>query len=332
MDHRPFRTTRRLTNLSQGRPSWYRIQAKANGAARIDIYDEIGFMAVSAQDFSRDLSEITGDIELHLNSPGGDVFDAIAIFSQLKQRPGNVAVVVDGLAASAASFIAQAASPGLLAMAPHSQMMIHDGFGLAIGNAADMRDMADLLDRASDNIAGIYASRSGVPASVWRDAMRTETWYSDQEAVDARLADTILGQEPVTNSWDLSVFQNSSADESGWDASRAWANGAAADNPEAFYRGICAGHHGSGDPATQAHWALPHHYHPGDPPNAAGVRNALARLPQTHDLADEAGARAHLNAHMASINPTALADPGLQFDTSIAELLRSEFAPKGARR
>ena len=56
-----------------------------------------------------------------------------------------MSVVVDGLAASAASFIAMAASPGQLAMAPHSQMMIHDGFALAIGNAEDMRKMADLL-------------------------------------------------------------------------------------------------------------------------------------------------------------------------------------------
>jgi ATP-dependent Clp endopeptidase proteolytic subunit ClpP len=204
---RPFRTTRRLTNLQHG-PSWYRISNKTAGPARVDIYDEIGFLAVSAQDFIRDLAEIDGDIELHLNSPGGDVFDGIAIYNNLKQRQGSVSVVVDGMAASAASFIAQAASPGLLAMAPHSQQMIHDGFGMGIGNAADMRALAGLLDKASDNIAGIYADRTGKPASYWRDQMREETWYSDAEAVAIGLADKILGQN-VANAWDLSVFEHS---------------------------------------------------------------------------------------------------------------------------
>lgn len=203
--HRPMRTTRR-TNLQQGRPGWYRIKAQATGPAQVTIYDEIGFLGVSADAFMRELAQIPGDIELHLNSPGGDVFDGIAIFNQLKQRPGVVSVVVDGLAASAASFIAQAASPGHLAMAPHSQLMIHDGFGMSIGNAADMREMADLLDKTSDNIAGIYADRTGKPAAYWRDKMRAETWLDDREAVAEGLADYVLGQEPVRNGWDLSVY------------------------------------------------------------------------------------------------------------------------------
>jgi ATP-dependent Clp endopeptidase proteolytic subunit ClpP len=208
MSNRPLRTTRsNVTNLQQ-RPGWYQIKAQAAGPARVDIYDEIGFMAVSADSFIRDVAAISGDIELHLNSPGGDVFDGIAIYNNLRQRPGRVSVVVDGLAASAASFIAQAASPGCLAMAPHSQMMIHDGFGMAIGNAADMRQMAGLLDKASDNIAGIYADRSGKPAAYWRDKMRAETWLDDHEAVAEGLADHVLGQEQPQNAWDLSVYLN----------------------------------------------------------------------------------------------------------------------------
>ena len=207
MAKRPLRTTRKITNLA-GQPGWYRIIRNAAGAAQVNIYDEIGLLGVSADGFMRDLAQIGGDIELHLNSPGGDVFDGIAIYNQLRQRPGRVAVVVDGLAASAASFIAQAASPGCLAMAPHSQMMIHDGFGMAIGNAADMREMADLLDKASDNIAGIYADRTGKPAAYWRDKMRTETWLDDHEAVAEGLADHVVGQERPADAWDLSVYVN----------------------------------------------------------------------------------------------------------------------------
>ena len=91
-------------------------------------------------------------------------------------------------------------------------------------------------------------------------------------------------------------------DNSAWDASKAWANGAAADDPAAFYNGICAGKK-AGDPATQAAHALPHHYHPGDAPNASGTANALSRLPQTQGLTNKAAAQDHLEAHMKVINP-----------------------------
>jgi hypothetical protein len=84
--------------------------------------------------------------------------------------------------------------------------MIHDAFGMGIGNAADMRELAGLLDQQSDNIAGIYADRSGKPVDHWRAAMRAESWYVGPEAVDAGLADEVQGGPVAENSWDLSVF------------------------------------------------------------------------------------------------------------------------------
>jgi hypothetical protein len=92
-----------------------------------------------------------------------------------------------------------------------------------------------------------------------------------------------------------------SVDNSTWDASKAWSNGANSDDPAAFYKGICAGEKTDGDPDTQAHWALPHHYHPGDAPNAAGVRNGLARIGQTQGLANKSAAESHLESHMKTI-------------------------------
>jgi hypothetical protein len=89
-------------------------------------------------------------------------------------------------------------------------------------------------------------------------------------------------------------------DNSSWDASRAWANGAASDDPAAFYNGICAGKK-EGDPATQDAHALPHHYHPGDAPNAAGVRNAVSRLPQTDGLTNGDTAQSHLESHLKTV-------------------------------
>ncbi len=188
MDSKPFRTTRHIANLRQGRNDWYRIKAQADGPALVHIYDEIGYFGVTSQDFIRDLAAVSGDIELHLNTPGGEVFDGIAIYGALKQRPGQVSVVVDSLAASIGSVIAMGASPGQLVMAKNATMMIHDGFGMGIGNAADMRELADLLDKTSDNIASVYAERTGQPAAQWREKMRAESWYVGQEAVDAGLA------------------------------------------------------------------------------------------------------------------------------------------------
>jgi ATP-dependent Clp endopeptidase proteolytic subunit ClpP len=311
---RAMRTTRRMSNLHTGRPAWFKIKAQADQPTRVDIYDEIGYFAVDAGEFVRALNEVQGDLDIHVNSPGGDIFDGIAIYNSLKQRHGEIAVTVDGLAASAASFIAQAASPGKLAMAPHATMMIHDGHGICIGNADDMAEMISHLNRASDNIAGIYAGRTGKPASYWRDQMRAESWYTDQEAVDAGLADFVLGQEPrLGNAWDLSVFDHPPALQNSWDGPAAMSRASKADNPEAAFRSICAGEKTVGDPGTQAHWALPHHDNAGGPANPDGVSSALGYLPSTHDLKSPSAARAHLEAHQGSAGDSA-GDPFESWD------------------
>src|SRR6266581_1231354 len=393
-----MRSTRRLQNLQGGPTRWWKIEnRKTDGApSLISIYDEIGMFGVSAGEFLAELAGVDGDLDVHVNSPGGDVFDAIAIYNSLKARRGTVAITIDGLAASAASFIAQAASPGMLEMAPFSTMMIHDGFAAGIGNAADMRDLAEQLDAASDNIAAIYAERTGKSADYWRAKMKATTWYKDAEAVEDGLADRVRGQENPKNSWDLSVFNegdkqlgdgwvmgadgkprfdpdgdgdddstpegdtdhdyfdadgkqikeippcppmdgkksakaakkaakqtakddtrlsNDSVDTSPWDASKAWHGGTTASDPAAFYRGIAAGEKNSGDPDTQAHWALPYRYTPDSPPNAAGVRNALARLSQTQDLKNADAAKSKLEGLMKKISPDY--SPGDSIDSAL---------------
>jgi len=158
------------------------------GPTRIDLMDEIGYWGVTAQDFVDELLAIdAATIELHINSPGGDVFDGVAIMNAIADHPATVNVVIDGLAASAASYIALAGDS--VKMNRASQMMIHDAAGMCWGNAADMETMKDLLDRVSDTIAGIYADRAGEDTEHWRDLMRAETWYSAVEAVEAGLAD-----------------------------------------------------------------------------------------------------------------------------------------------
>ncbi|MEU0411718.1 head maturation protease, ClpP-related [Streptomyces griseorubiginosus] len=170
---------------------WYELKNLSADVAEIAIYDEIGMWGITASDFVKDIQSVTAQqIALHINSPGGDVFDGLAILNALRQHPANVSVTIDGLAASAASFIAMAGDT--VRIAPQAMVMIHDASGVVVGNAEDMLDMADLLDKTSNNIAAVYAQRAGGTVEDWRAAMKAETWYSDQEAVDAGLVDEIL--------------------------------------------------------------------------------------------------------------------------------------------
>lgn len=160
-------------------------------AAEVFIYDEIGgSFGVSADEFVQDLQNIDADrIDVRINSPGGSVFDAIAIYNALVKHPADVTCYVDALAASAASIIAMAGDT--VVMMVGSQMMIHDALGIEMGNAADMREMADFLDRQSDNIASIYGNRAGGDVKDWRAKMLAETWLFADEAVTMGLADSV---------------------------------------------------------------------------------------------------------------------------------------------
>jgi len=195
------------------RQDFFRITNATSTEATLEIYDEIGFWGVNAQDFNRQLKDVTAPIlTVRLNSPGGDVFDGIAILNMLRSHPATKNVFVDSVAASAASFIAMAGDS--ITMMPNSSMMIHDASGVCMGDAADMTAMADLLDKMSNNIASIYASRAGGDAATWRDVMRGEQWYSADEAVAAGLADRVAeapsaeksSAENRSDRWNFSFF------------------------------------------------------------------------------------------------------------------------------
>src|SRR5690606_36444092 len=138
-----------------------RIENNQSGEASVYLYDEIGYWGVTAKDFVRDLLNTEADtISLHISSPGGDVFDGIAILNALRNHPATVHVTIEGLPASAASFIAMAGET--VTMARNSELMIHEPHAVAVGlNAAEMRDLAERLDKIGDNIASIYAEKAG---------------------------------------------------------------------------------------------------------------------------------------------------------------------------
>lgn len=202
-----LRTVRNAADLHRGDRQWFTFKALSADETRIDIYDEISWFGITAADFNRELKQVTSRaISLHLNSPGGDVFDGIAIYNALKQHPATVNVTIDAIAASIASVIAMAGDR--VEMSQGSMLMIHEPFALVIGDATDMRKQAEALDLMGDSIAGIYAGRAGGKPEEWRAAMREETWYSDSSAVDAKLADAVSGQTAAKNVFDLSIFRN----------------------------------------------------------------------------------------------------------------------------
>lgn len=163
--------------------------------AEVYLFDEIGAWGDTAGDVVDTLRGLDVDhIAVKINSPGGDVFDGIAIMNILKSHPARVITVVEGLAASAASFIAVGAGDEVVMM-PHSQLMIHDAWGMSMGNAEDMLRCAEELNRASDNLAAIYQAKAGGDVGDWRDAMREESWFSADEAVEAGLADRVESSE-----------------------------------------------------------------------------------------------------------------------------------------
>lgn len=150
-----------------------------------------GFSAETVADALRGLD--VDEIQVRLHSPGGNALDGIAIGNLLRNHKARITVVVDGLAASAASVIALAGDE--VVMSPGSQMMIHDPWMLTVGNAADLRSDAGFLDKQAENYAGIYAERANGTVSEWREVMLADggrgTWYTAQEAVDAGLANRV---------------------------------------------------------------------------------------------------------------------------------------------
>lgn len=159
----------------------------AESTTDIYLYDAIGgWDGVTAKDMVGALNATGGRrVNLYINSPGGDIFEGHAIHNAIKRYNGVVTGYIDGIAASAASYIAMACDD--LWAAPNAQIMIHDGQGLCMGPAADMRECADLLDLLSDSIAEMYAERAGGEAGEWRAKMRNTTWFNASQALDAKL-------------------------------------------------------------------------------------------------------------------------------------------------
>lgn len=165
---------------------------------------------VSAQSLVPQIRAIKGGtVHLRINSPGGDVFAAQAICQAIRDTTAHVIAHIDGFAASAATVIATAADE--IQISEGGMYMVHCGWTFAMGNALEMRSTADLLDKVDATIVGQYARKTGMTPEAVLAIMQAETWYTAQEAVDAKFIDSISESPKVKSAWDLSAYANAPA-------------------------------------------------------------------------------------------------------------------------
>ena len=179
----------------------------AESVTEIELYDEVGIWGVTAKAFRQQLRAVKdGDIRLRINSPGGDVFDGIAIFNDLVAHKGNVEIEVTGVAASAASIIAMAGDT--IRVAENAFLMIHNAWTFAIGNRHDITETAAVLAQIDGALADTYAARTDVSRDEIVAMMDAETWMNGKEAVDKGFADEVAALPDAKAAFDLSGFKN----------------------------------------------------------------------------------------------------------------------------
>jgi len=199
-----------LKNNAQDRPS-LRSESKGD-EAHVYLYDIIdAWWGVSAQMMVDALQAAAGrTVHLHINSPGGDVFESVAMASAITAHDGDVIVHIDGIAASAATRVALAGKE--VRIADSGLLMIHNAWTLAWGNAEEIRKTAELLDKVDTGIVADYVRKTGATDQQVRDWMAAETWFTAQEALDNKFVDAIdsTTQQDATNNkaWDLSAYEN----------------------------------------------------------------------------------------------------------------------------
>lgn len=190
---------------------WYTIKAQ-DDEAEILLYDDIGegFYGggTSARSFVEDLRDLRNvrEINVRINSRGGDVFEGLAMYNALSRHPARIVVDIDGLAGSIASVIALAGDS--IRMAQNGYFFIHNPFGAAIGTAEDMRVMAEALGKIQSTLVETYEDHSRLSAPRIQEFMDQETWFTASEALTHKFIDEVTEGQQMAASVDLSLFHN----------------------------------------------------------------------------------------------------------------------------
>lgn len=261
-----YRTPKNAQAVSQfwgksiNKPDWYKVQALAEDAAEIMIYDVIGWPFNDANDLVKHIAGLKGQaITVRLNSPGGDVFDGMSIYNALKAHDSKVTIRIESLAASIASIIAMAGNE--VQAYANSMLMIHDPWCITAGNQYELRDIADLLGKISGNMVDIYASESSVGKREVKQMMKDETWLTAQEVKEKGFIDTIIQSgKPVKAQFDVSMYANApdgiinaQADEGGKELTKREIERALRDAGAkvGFARAVAAGYNAAKEPEPE---------------------------------------------------------------------------------
>jgi ATP-dependent protease ClpP protease subunit len=209
---------RKLLALLAGNAKRGEFRAEGNTIYLYDVIvaadaDAEWFGGVSAESFVQTLRGMSGAVDVRINSPGGDVFGAKAMAAAIREYPGLITAHVDGIAASAATFLTSVADKTV--MAEGSMLMIHKAWTFAIGNADELHSLANVMDKIDGTIAETYASaasKRGAAASDFAALMAAETWYTPDEAIAAGLADEQAPEKVKAKvDWDLSAYEHAPA-------------------------------------------------------------------------------------------------------------------------
>lgn len=180
--------------------------------ATVYLYDAIDpYWGTDAAAFVKEFAAITAStIHLRINSPGGDVFDARTMATAIKQHSGRVVAHIDGIAASAATYVALAADE--VRIADGAFFMIHNAWTIAYGNKHDLAETAALLDKIDGSIINDYVAKTGKDREEIAALMDAETWFSAEEAVENGFADAVdTDSAKAKNQWNLAAYANAPA-------------------------------------------------------------------------------------------------------------------------
>jgi ATP-dependent Clp protease, protease subunit len=181
----------------------FRFNAATDSAPEsLQILDEIGFWGVQAKDFKASLDGIKGDtLDVEVNSPGGDVFAGLAIFNMLRNSGKTINMRVMGVAASAASLIAMAGDT--IEMPSNTFMMVHNPWSVAMGNADDMREAADVLDKIGGSLLSTYCKRTGQSEDDMKAMLAKDTWLTADECLEKGFATKVTDPVSASASFDM---------------------------------------------------------------------------------------------------------------------------------
>lgn len=186
----------------------FKIEASAPGAADLWLYGDIGgeYTAKDLADQLKIVAPSVRTLTVHINSPGGDVFDGLAMYNVLRQHPARVVTEIDGAALSIASVIALAGDE--VRMAGNALFMIHNPWCMAMGDARELRETALRLDKVRGSILGTYLAKTQQPQHILSDMMDAETWFTAEEAQAAGFVDSVTEplQMAASASLDLSRY------------------------------------------------------------------------------------------------------------------------------